>query len=51
MRLLPGLEGKALGELIQRFKASFEDFDAWLLAAPDDEIDRRILAFAAQPTA
>lgn len=46
MHLVPGLEGKALGELIQRFKASFDDFEGWLLAAPEDEIDRRIRAFA-----
>lgn len=46
MRLVPGLEGRALGELIQRFKRSFEDFDAWLLATPEDEIDRQIRAFA-----
>jgi hypothetical protein len=46
MRLVPGLEGKALGELIQRFKASFDDFEGWLLATPEDEIDRRIRAFA-----
>jgi hypothetical protein len=46
MRLLPGLEGKALGEMIQRFRESFDDFDGWLLAATDDEIDRRIVAFA-----
>src|SRR5262249_36975295 len=49
MRVLPGLQGRALGELIQRFKASFEDFDAWVLATPEDEIDRRIVAFAAEP--
>ncbi|MFT3770336.1 MAG: hypothetical protein QM820_33325 [Minicystis sp.] len=47
MRLVPGLEGKALGELIQRFKASFPDFEAWVLATPEDEIDRHIRAFAA----
>lgn len=46
MRLLPGLEGKALGELIQRFKRSFDDFDAWVLATPQEEIERRIQTFA-----
>jgi hypothetical protein len=46
MRVVPGLDGKALGELIRRFKASFEDFEAWALATPEDEIDRRIRAFA-----
>lgn len=48
MRLLPGLEGKALGELIVRFKRSFDDFEGWLLATPEEEIDRRIVAFAAE---
>lgn len=46
MRLVPGLEGKALGEMIQSFKASFDDFEEWLLSAPDDEIDQRIRTFA-----
>jgi hypothetical protein len=46
MRLVPGIEGKALGELIVRFKGSFDDFEAWLLATPEEEIDRRIVAFA-----
>jgi hypothetical protein len=45
MRLAPGIEGKALGELIVRFKGSFDDFEAWLLATPEEEIDRRILEF------
>ena len=48
MRLVPGVEGKALGELIQRFKASFDDFEAWILSTPEDEIDRAILAFASR---
>lgn len=48
MRLVPGLEGKALGELIVRFKESFDDFEAWLLTTPEEEIDRRIVAFAAR---
>jgi hypothetical protein len=51
IRLVPGLEGKALGELIVRFKASFEDFEAWVLATPEDEIDERILAFVASEQA
>jgi hypothetical protein len=48
MRLVPGVEGKALGELIQRFKASFDDFEEWILSTPEDEIDRAILAFASR---
>ncbi|APR79144.1 Hypothetical protein A7982_04491 [Minicystis rosea] len=48
MRLVPGIDGKALGELIRRFKASIPDFEAWVLATPEDEMDRRIRAFAAQ---
>ncbi|WP_437287516.1 hypothetical protein [Sorangium sp. So ce406] len=47
MRLVPGLEGKALGELITRFKGSFDDFEGWLLATPEEEIDRRITELAA----
>jgi len=50
MRLVPGVEGKALGELIVRFKASFEDFDAWVLATPQEDIERAIVAFAASPS-
>jgi hypothetical protein len=46
MRLVPGLEGRALGDFIRDFKGSFEDFEGWLLATPEAEIDRRILAFA-----
>lgn len=48
MRLVPGLEGEALGVLIQRFKATFDDFEGWLLRTEVDEIDRRIVAFAAE---
>jgi hypothetical protein len=48
MRLVPGLEGKALGELMVSFKRSFPDFEAWLLATPEDEIDEAIRAFAAK---
>lgn len=51
MRLLPGLSGKALGELIVRFKASFDDFEGWVLSASEEEIDQRILAFAAREQA
>jgi hypothetical protein len=48
MRLVPGVEGRALGELIVRFKESFADlaaFEGWLLATPQEEIDRRIQEF------
>jgi hypothetical protein len=47
MRLVPGLEGKALGELMVRFKGSFPDFEAWVLGTPEGEIDAAIRAFAA----
>jgi hypothetical protein len=47
MRLVPGLEGKALGELIVRIKASAPDFEAWVLATPQEEIDAAVRAFAA----
>jgi hypothetical protein len=46
MRLVPGLEGKALGELIVRLKASMPDFEAWVLATPQEEIDATVRAFA-----
>jgi hypothetical protein len=46
MRLVPGLEGRALGDFIRDFKASCDDFEAWLLATPEDAIDERIRAFA-----
>jgi hypothetical protein len=48
MRLVPGLEGKALGELMVRFKGSTPDFEEWILATPEDEIDAAIRAFAAK---
>jgi hypothetical protein len=47
MRLVPGLRGKALGELIVRLKASMLDFEAWVLATPQEEIDATVRAFAA----
>jgi hypothetical protein len=46
MALVPGLTGKALGELMVRFKESIPDFEAWVLATPEEEIDARIRAFA-----
>ncbi len=48
MRVLPGLEGKALGELMVRFKESFPDFEAWVLGTPEEEIEARIRAFVAE---
>ena len=50
MALLPALEGQALGEFIQAFRASVPDFEAFVLGASEDEVDRRILAFAAGRT-
>jgi hypothetical protein len=47
MRLRPDLRGPALGEFIVRFKRSIDDFEAWVLAATDDDIATRIRAFAA----
>jgi hypothetical protein len=49
MRLLPGLAGAALGAFIVAFRASVPDFEAFLLGASDEEIDRRILDFAGRP--
>lgn len=46
MRLLPHLEGERLGILIRHFKASFDNFEEWVLATNEDEINARILAFA-----
>ncbi|WP_437620353.1 hypothetical protein [Sorangium sp. So ce1151] len=51
MRLVPGLDGKALGELIRAFKASFADpgaFEAWVLSTPEDEIEAHLRGFAAR---
>ena len=49
MRLRPELTGKALGELIVAFKRSVapdgDGFEAWVLATPADEIERRLAAF------
>jgi len=47
MRLRPELAGPALGEFIVAFKRSIPDFEAFLLEAPADEIERRIRSFAA----
>lgn len=51
MALVPGLDGKALGELMVRFKRSFGDegaFEAWVLATPEKEIDHVLTDFAAR---
>lgn len=47
MALVPGLEGKALGELIVHILTSRPDFEAWVLSAPQEEIDAVIQAMAA----
>jgi hypothetical protein len=47
MQLVPGLVGEPLGEFIRAFRASFEDFGGWVIATPQDEIDRAIVAAAA----
>lgn len=49
MSLVPGLEGKALGELIVQFKRGIGDqaaFEEWALATPVEEIDQRVRAAA-----
>jgi hypothetical protein len=48
MQLRPELQGAALGEFIQAFRASLggpEAFEAWVLGASDDDIAARIRAF------
>jgi hypothetical protein len=47
MQLVPGVEGKALGELIMRIKASVPDFETWVLATPQEKIDATVRALAA----
>jgi hypothetical protein len=47
MRLVPDVTGAALGELMAAIRRSVDDFDGWLLAADDAEIDRRIVEIAA----
>lgn len=47
MRLIPGLEGEQLGTLIRSFKASAADFEEWVLRTDENDIDARILEFAA----
>lgn len=43
----PELSGRALGDFIMAFKASFADFDSFVLDAPEAEIERRIREFGA----
>ncbi len=42
MALVPGQEGKALGEVIRGRRVAEADFEAWVLATPQREIDARI---------
>lgn len=48
MQLLPHLNGKRLGGFIVAFKASFEDFEAFVLQAEPSEIEGRVLDFASR---
>jgi hypothetical protein len=43
MRLRPELQGKALGDFIQTFRASEPDFETFILGSDVAEIERRIL--------
>jgi hypothetical protein len=45
MRLRPELSGHALAEFIIAFKRSFTDFEAFVLATPSEDIERRIREF------
>lgn len=49
MRLRPELSGQALGEMIVAFKKSFSDFEAFVLGASPEEIERRIREFTVPP--
>ncbi len=51
MQLVPGLVGEPLGEFIRSFRASFDDFAGWVIATPQDAIDRAIVAAATEPPA
>jgi hypothetical protein len=42
MALVPGLEGKALGEVIRAVRAEHADFESWVLETPQAEIDARV---------
>jgi hypothetical protein len=46
MKLLPKLEGKELGKFIMDFKASFEDFEGFVLSSSESEIEKKLLEFA-----
>jgi hypothetical protein len=46
MELVPGLVGEPLGEFIRELRASFDDFAGWVIATPQEEIDRAIVAAA-----
>lgn len=47
MELVPGLSGAALGEFIRQFRAGYQDFQGWVAATSQEEIDRAIVAAAA----
>jgi hypothetical protein len=51
MRLRPELEGKALAQFIIAFKHAAADFEAFLLEATAEEIERRIRTFPAPAAA
>lgn len=46
MALVPDLTGEPLGLFIRELRASFSDFDDWVLATPQEEIDRAIVEAA-----
>lgn len=46
MKLLPHLEGKALGEFIMKFKESFSDFESFVFSSSEAEIEESLLEFA-----
>jgi hypothetical protein len=46
MKLLPHLEGKELGSFIMNFKASFEDFETFVLSSSELEIEKKVLEVA-----
>jgi hypothetical protein len=49
MALVPGLVGEPLGLFIRELRASFPDFDGWVLTTPQEEIDRAIVEAARAP--
>jgi hypothetical protein len=46
MKLLPQLEGKELGTFIMNFKASFENFEDFVLSSSESEVEKKVLEFA-----